>query len=450
MKKTSKNCIFYLLNTNSHYNSTFKVASELQNRGYNPIYVGGANMRRSVEENGFNFFEYSIKSFCINQGLNKGSFISEKDITERDLANYKMYFVKGGYFDEVIARFAPEIVFLDASKIIFFPELLRKNVKFVILCTKINVNKEPYVPPFNSSYIPRRKNVLTRIICELLWLKVLISKRIDNFLVKRKDGGFSLYELPFYYLKANNLKYVFKHINYNRIATFGIDNIPEIILSPEEFDYPDRALKKSQFYLAPSIYLQRKERIDEELKAFLRRGNLIYCSMGLYDRKYATVRINFINKLIQAFSSEPTYNIVISTGIDLEVKKGSQISRNMLIRQETPQLELLKHSSIMITHGGMLSITESILFSVPVLVYPLNPFLDQKGNAARVRFHNVGLVGNILSDSPLEIIRKVNHLMFNKEILKATKELRDRYLRSENFDKGMRILEQYLSKKVGP
>lgn len=412
-------------------------------RGYNPIYVGDYLMRETVEENGFEFLEYSIRSFCIGKGVSNASVTNAEDPNHERLKNYTEYFIRGGYFDEVLAKLDPAVIFLDYSKIVFFPDFIRRKVKLAILSTKVNLNKEPWIPPYTSAYVSHHRTLFTRILCEILWLRILMAKTWKKFLLKRRNHGFSLYDLPFLYLKAHKMKSVLKFVDHRRVANFGLNNLPEIILSPEEFDYPLRKTKPNQFYIGPCVHLERKENIDAELDTFLQRTNLVYCSMGLYDKKYSGIRVSFINKLIYAFSTQCQYNLVIATGDDIDIKH-IQPAKNILVRHRLPQLEVLKNASIMITHGGMQSITESILCSVPLLVYPLNPNLDQTGNAARVQFHNVGIIGNVITDGPSEITDKVNRLMLNSEIRASTRQLHSRYVNSENFTKGMKLIEEYI------
>ena len=68
---------------------------------------------------------------------------------------------------------------------------------------------------------------------------------------------------------------------------------------------------------------------------------------------------------------------------------------------------------MMITHGGMNSITECIFRQIPMLVYPLNRNWDQPGNAARIVFHGLGMSGNISRDSSRQIYKKINQIREN-------------------------------------
>lgn len=445
---TRENCVFYLLNTPSHYNATFKIASQLKDWGYHPVYIGNGNMKSMVELNGFEFFEYSIRLFCMDPSKKINRLIGEEKVTFQDLKNYRSNFIKGDYFKPIIERYHPIIVFLDVSKIGFFPELVHKNIKFAILATKVNLNKTPHIPPISSGFIPYKNNLLAGIRCELDWFKVLLQKKINNSINKIQNGGFSLYDLPFEYLKANKLSNYKKYINTYRVANFGLTKIPEFILSPRELDYPDRKIEQNQVYLGPTVYFNRFEVTDNEVKKFIQRKNLVLCSMGSYDSKYQGIRLEFLKKVIQAFKENPEYNVLISLGNDININTKNQLPSNILLSQNVPQLKVLKSCAAMICHGGMQSITESIVNNVPLIVYPLNPKLDQPGNAARVKFHNIGLIGKIHKVTPDNIINKVKQVILDRHIKKCTNDLHQKFIKGKNFNNGMRVLKEYIEAKT--
>jgi UDP:flavonoid glycosyltransferase YjiC (YdhE family) len=53
-----------------------------------------------------------------------------------------------------------------------------------------------------------------------------------------------------------------------------------------------------------------------------------------------------------------------------------------------PQLELLKRASLAITHAGLNTALEALMFGVPLVALPVAN--DQPGVAARLRHHGVG------------------------------------------------------------
>jgi UDP:flavonoid glycosyltransferase YjiC (YdhE family) len=73
-------------------------------------------------------------------------------------------------------------------------------------------------------------------------------------------------------------------------------------------------------------------------------------------------------------------------------------------------------SDLIVTHGGLNTIYESIFFRVPILVYPYNDSWDQRGNMARVVHHNIGLGGDIIKDT-VEIMKaKIEFLLESQDV----------------------------------
>uniref|UniRef100_T1ILT2 UDP-glucuronosyltransferase n=1 Tax=Strigamia maritima TaxID=126957 RepID=T1ILT2_STRMM len=86
------------------------------------------------------------------------------------------------------------------------------------------------------------------------------------------------------------------------------------------------------------------------------------------------------------------------------------VPKNVKISKWLPQKDLLGHAKIrlFITHGGMLSLQESVYNGVPVVAVPL--FSDQPGNVARVEEIGIGVklaLSNISGDSMYDAINKV-------------------------------------------
>src|SRR5262249_1889692 len=67
-----------------------------------------------------------------------------------------------------------------------------------------------------------------------------------------------------------------------------------------------------------------------------------------------------------------------------------ETASNVLAVAYAPQIELLKRSSLCITHAGLNTVLEALSFGVPLLAIPITN--DQPGVAARVAHKKVGLV----------------------------------------------------------
>ncbi|MEQ8927579.1 MAG: glycosyltransferase [Fulvivirga sp.] len=400
-------------------------------------------MKALVETNGFEYYPYSVRNFCLYGDSRPTKIESESYIENVDLSRYKRNFLNGGYFDQILAHLKPKLFFLDTSKIGFFPELIRRNQKFVILSTKVNQNRNKNTPPFSSSFLPIEHSILSRAYCSTIWVLMIFKKRIQKTLSKLNNSGFSWEDLPLEYLNRYDLLDRVS-INKERLSGFGINNIPEIILSTKSFDYPHIKAEYNQHYAGPTVDLIRDESVNDELHSFLAKQRIIFCSFGTYDVKFRRLRTKAINTLIHFGVLNENYNILISIGHDLEVEADLNLPKNVMIQKEVPQLYVLKNSMIMINHGGMQSISESILCGVPMLVYPLNPNLDQRGNAARVKYHNLGIIGNIATISLNDVKRKICVLTSSKKYQDSVLKMRQKFIECDDFSKSMNFIRNFI------
>ena len=65
---------------------------------------------------------------------------------------------------------------------------------------------------------------------------------------------------------------------------------------------------------------------------------------------------------------------------------------NFTVRNSVPQLEVLKHADLFISHGGMNSINESLFYGVPMVIVPQQ--FEQNYNARRMKKMGVSVLIN--------------------------------------------------------
>jgi UDP:flavonoid glycosyltransferase YjiC (YdhE family) len=92
----------------------------------------------------------------------------------------------------------------------------------------------------------------------------------------------------------------------------------------------------------------------------------------------------------EAFGDKNDIFVVMSLGSQQDALEGLPTSpSNFMIHSTVPQLEVLKRSSVFITHGGANSMHESLSLAVPMLVIPI--FGDQPANADTIVSSGAGL-----------------------------------------------------------
>lgn len=113
---------------------------------------------------------------------------------------------------------------------------------------------------------------------------------------------------------------------------------------------------------------------------------LIYISLGTTK---ANENEHFYQDCIKAFSGMEV-NVLMSVGDNIDIHSLGEVPENVIVRQSAPQLQVLEHAALFITHGGMNSVTEALHYEVPMLLFPQHG--DQYANASRVIELGAGII----------------------------------------------------------
>jgi UDP-glucoronosyl and UDP-glucosyl transferase len=81
---------------------------------------------------------------------------------------------------------------------------------------------------------------------------------------------------------------------------------------------------------------------------------------------------------------------VLSIGDQLDPEQIGPVPGNAIIVKQAPQLELLKQTTVCITHAGLNTVLESLAQGVPQVATPVA--FDQPGVAARIADKQTGVV----------------------------------------------------------
>ena len=111
---------------------------------------------------------------------------------------------------------------------------------------------------------------------------------------------------------------------------------------------------------------------------------LVFASLGTIH----TAKRELYSRLAESVRGLPL-TLVISEGRWRDAEPEHRQSDNVIFANYVPQLALLERASVVITHGGVHSVNESLYFGRPMLVLPLAN--DQPGMAARVEAAGCGI-----------------------------------------------------------
>lgn len=144
---------------------------------------------------------------------------------------------------------------------------------------------------------------------------------------------------------------------------------------PYEAEFP----KDQYIFLGPSIY-QRQEDPFEFVKG---TNPVVYISLGTVIKG----KVKFFQNCLEAFRHE-NMDVILSVGKKFDCRKLKNTPSNVHIYHSVPQLEVLKMADVFVTHGGMNSVSEALVYGVPMVVIPF--VSDQPVNAGCIEELGVG------------------------------------------------------------
>lgn len=136
-----------------------------------------------------------------------------------------------------------------------------------------------------------------------------------------------------------------------------------IVYTTREFQPEGETFDHSFQFVGPSIS-SRVSQTDFDLTAIEGRS-LIYISLGTVFNQ----AIDFYKLCMDALG-DTEHTIVMSIGDKVQISDLGRIPANFIVKNVVPQTDLLPHTKLFITHGGMNSAHEGLYYGVPLIVIP--------------------------------------------------------------------------------
>ena len=215
------------------------------------------------------------------------------------------------------------------------------------------------------------------------------------------------------------------------LMPFTYRRLPVLSLHAREFEFPHQPPAGVR-YVGPMVLENRgDDRLDAAARARLeaiferrREGEraLIYAGFG----SFLTTDLDFLRRLAAAVAARQTWELVISLGGRLDPAALGELPRRVHAFAWLPQLEVLRHADLALTHGGINTLDECVLAGVPVLIY-CGFETDMAGNTSRVVHHGLGIAGDRRRDAPETIRARLDRLLREPRFRDNVERMRDRY-----------------------
>jgi MGT family glycosyltransferase len=213
-------------------------------------------------------------------------------------------------------------------------------------------------------------------------------------------------------------------------------DVPELVLCPQEFDFP-RADKRSNCHYVESSIDQERKDVPFPWRKLNADKPLIYCSLGSQSHLIRGGQ-NLLQTVIDAVSARTGWQLVLTTGAHLNAEDFQRVAENIILVNKAPQLDVLKRASIMITHGGFNTVKECIFFGIPMIVIPL--IRDHPAVAARVVHYGLGVRGNINQVSVESINSLIDEIDRNPSFRTRCSQMGERFRQLEEAEQAVKIV----------
>ncbi|WP_343675349.1 macrolide family glycosyltransferase [Chitinophaga sp.] len=241
---------------------------------------------------------------------------------------------------------------------------------------------------------------------------------------------------PEYTIMRNEIKTKYGVILPEKF-TQSLINLGELnLVYSSRYFVPENQLSDGTYrFVGPPVF-DRKEKTGFPFE-LLKDRKVIYISLG-------TVFSNFKPALYQvffdAFAGKEVTVVMAAYNVDLNKLK---IPDNFIVRHYIPQLAILQHTDVAITHAGMNSISDLLYHNVPFVAIPLGA--DQPDLAARtaalgatISLDHVTLTPAILQDAVEKVLRDPSYAMNMQKISESFKD-------AGGYPKAVAYINEYIN-----
>jgi UDP:flavonoid glycosyltransferase YjiC (YdhE family) len=388
--------VFVLLPERTAFNASFVLARRLEEHGFRVAYIGPPAFDGHVSAQGFEYIALLPDPLLPSQRTEEpSSFLHDwRDRWRESREGFRRYQEGLRLSHDRVEQWLQDnraaLALLDPLMWEFSPPLLKSRVPVVGLCSTLTAKLDIRFPPVFSDIVPgKAPDGRVRLRYLLAWagllLRIVGRNAVDDLSLLSIVGP-SRYRT----LRAQSL--VRRSGGSLRYGEYGLRlDAPELVMAPRAIDFPQVARQDGRVYVGSCVDPKRQDQPFDW--GGIKKGEpLIYCSLGTYSQFYVHGKRLF-SALIEALKDDDTWQAIIQIGEVAEPEEFGRLPPRILLTRFAPQLAILEHATIFMTHGGFGSVREGAFFGVPMVVFPC--WLDQFGNVARIVHYGIGVRGDI-------------------------------------------------------
>lgn len=401
--------LFFNIPAHGHVNPTLPVIAELHNRGHDVIYYTGEIFRTAIENTGTEWRDYPE-----SVGMPGEKRVNRLSANMVDISLF-------------LLDITPETVEFALAEIEREqPDL----IMYDILAPWGNIASK-----------------MSGVAC-ITSIPTFIFEDIDGFLNLRDMMSFATAAIP-------HLPRLIK-VRRELVRAVGKENIPSGSFFPAKGDktiaYVDGTLQPPTPWIDATVTLVGLS-INESTRHFEfefdynTAKRLIYISLGTVYHE----RLDFYQEVFKAFA-EYDATFILSVGKQTDIQALGTIPENFHVYNYVPQLEVLQHADIFITHGGINSINEGLYYGVPLIVIPQQ--FEQYVNSSIVEQSGAGIrrghrppYGRVSAQALRDAVQEITH---NQQYKQNASEISKSFQNAGGYREAADIIESMLIKTSEP
>jgi len=400
-----------------HLFPTFGLAKSLQERGHIVHYIGIADIKRSVTEQGFEFHPVLEKQYPLG--------FREKF--------KKRHFNKGNYskitFVDCIENELP--VILDTIKPEGIVMSTYLSMEALFMHYRYAIKPVIFMPEINSNPLDEFRYEFGTLGTK----QYDIFQNYKSYNITLKNNKVSIFRKLF-----GNREKVINDAEFQEFLS-PLVRFEQIVACPEQFELPGRA-RSNVHYIGPCV--RNKAPVSTALIRELTAKNkkIIYVSMGSQTERIQQVCEALYVKIIEAMKDAEMkdYHVVLSSSLAVDLGDMIETPENVTIVPWIDALEVLEISAAIITHGGLGLIKESIFYGVPMIVLPDK--YDQPMNAERVVYHQLGVKDDLINVTKEALKAHILNVTTDQNIREKLQQMKNVFRRRDESQEGAILIEK--------
>ncbi len=355
------NIMFFNIPAHGHINPTIEVVRELVLRGHCVRYYSFSEFREKIEEAGAEYI--SCEEFLppqpddLDQKVGRDFAALIEMVVDTTLALEDMVASE-------VAEFHPDCIVSDS--VCFWGKLFAWKYEIPFVCSTTTL-------AFNRYTASLMKKGFGELIRSIAWMP-----RINRKIRLLNEHGY----------RVKSFISIVQNDNDTNTIVYT-----SRLFQPRVETFSDRYV-----FVGPSVK-------DVEIAPKDKHRPQIYISLGTVLNR----NLDFYRSCIAALK-DVECDVIISAGRNTDVSQLGKVPPTFSIKPYVNQLEVLANTDVFVSHCGMNSVSESLYFGVPMVLFPQH----SEENAVAIRTEELGAGVRLKRPDANEIKRTVEEVLSDK------------------------------------